>query len=251
MFETIRDKRVLVTGSSSGIGAAIAELFAKYGARVGLHYGHSESAALDVLNTIEQHGGQARVFRGDLIKSSDRRKLVPSFIEAFGGIDVLINSAGVAGDYVHFAELEEETWDRVFAVNVKAPFYLCGDALAHMKQQRWGRIINISTVSIKYAGANSLHYTASKAALEAVTLGISRDGAKHNVLVNSIRCGVIDTPMRTKIAGYNEELFRQRVSLVPVGHAGMPIDIARMALFLTSECGDFITGECFTVAGGD
>lgn len=251
MFEAIQNKRVLITGSSSGIGACIARLFAKFGARVGVHYAHSEEQALEVLKEIVEHSEEARIFKGDLLEASFRRDLVPSFIRAFGGIDVLINNAGMASDYKHFSELGEEHWDKTFALNVKAPFCLTRDAFAHMKEQRWGRVINISSVAVKYAAPHSLHYTASKAALETLTRGFAREGARHNVLVNSIRCGVIDTPMRTSIANYSEELFRKRVSLVPLGRAGMPLDIARTVLFLASECGDFITGECFVVAGGD
>ena len=251
MYETIRDKRVLVTGSSSGIGACIAKHFAGFGATVGLHYAHSKERALNVLKEIEEGSGHAKILQGDFLEPSVRSTLIPSFVEEFGGIDVLINNAGRVYDYKHFSELGEESWDKTFAVNVKTPFCLSRDAFVHMKKQGWGRIINVSSVAVKYVGANSLHYTASKAALETLMLGLSREGAKNNVLVNSIRCGVIDTPMRTTIAGYDEDMFQRRVNLVPLGRAGKPIDIARMALFLASECGDFITGECFVVAGGD
>ena len=116
---------------------------------------------------------------------------------------------------------------------------------------KWGKIINISTVALKDAGAKNLHYTTAKAALEELTAGLSKEGAKHNILVNSIRCGLIDTPMHTTVSGYQEELFQKRVELVPLGHTGEPLDIARMALYLASEGGRFITGECFSVAGGD
>lgn len=251
MFEAIQKKRVLITGSSSGIGACIAKLFAKFGARVGVHYAHSEEQALEVLKEIVEDSREARIFRADLLEPSIRRDLVPSFIREFGGIDILINNAALVSEYKHFSELAEEHWDKTFALNVKAPFCLSRDAFAYMKEQGWGRIINISSVAVKYAAPHSLHYTASKAALETLTLGFARDGAKYNILVNSIRCGVIDTPMRTTIPNYSEELFKKRVSLVPLGRAGMPLDIARTALFLASECGDFITGECFVVAGGD
>lgn len=251
VFEAIQGKRVLVTGASSGIGACVSKLFAEFGSHVGLHYAHSKEQALKVLREIEESSGQARIFQGDLSETSVRQKLVVSFIEAFGGIDILVNNAGVVTDYRHFAELTEEAWDQTFAVNVKAPFCLSRDAFAYMKKQRWGRIINISSVAVKYVGANSLHYTASKAALETLTVGFAREGAKYNVLVNAIRCGVIDTPMHVNVPNYDEDLFRKRVELVPLGHAGSPLDIARMVLFLASEGGDFITGECFVVAGGD
>ena len=96
-----------------------------------------------------------------------------------------------------------------------------------------------------------MHYVAAKAALENLTLGFAKEGAEHNILVNTVRCGVIDTPMRTRIAGYSEEDFQKRINLVPLKRAGKPQDIARMVLFLAAETGNFITGEIFTVAGGD
>ena len=121
-----------------------------------------------------------------------------------------------------------------------------------MKEHGGGRIINISSVNVKYGGsAKSMHYVASKAALDNLTLGFAREGAKYNILVNSIRCGLIDTQMRAKTEGYSEEDLKRRIDMVPLKRMGQPIDIARMALFLASEAGNFITGEIFTVAGGD
>ena len=137
-------------------------------------------------------------------------------------------------------------------MNAKAPFFLSGEVFDSMKDQGGGRIINISSVNVKYGGgAKSIHYVASKAALESITRGFAREGAKYNILVNTIRPGVIDTPMHTNIRGYSRKDFQKRIALVPLKRMGKPIDIARMALFLASEAGDFITGEIFTIAGGD
>lgn len=251
MFETIKGKRVLVTGASSGIGASIAKLFASYGAFVGLHYRKSKLQAMGVLRECKNAGGKMEIFQGDLLKSTVRKRLIKSFVDIFGGIDILINNAGGIYKYKHFSEIDEDSWDKTFNLNTKIPFFLSLDAFEYMKKHKWGRIINITTAGVKYVGANSLHYTSSKAALDVLTLGFAREGAKYNILVNSIRCGVIDTPMHTKIDGYSEERFQERINLIPLKRLGKPIDIARMALFLASECGDFITGEVFTVAGGD
>lgn len=251
MFETIKGKRVLVTGASSGIGASIAKLFASYGAFVGLHYRKSKLQAMGVLREWKNVGGKMEIFQGDLLKSTVRKKLIKSFVEVFGGIDILINNAGGIYNYKHFSEIDENSWDNTFNLNTKAPFFLSVDAFEYMKKQRWGRIINITTTGVKYVGAKSMHYTASKAALDTLTLGFAREGAQYNILVNSIRCGVIDTTMHKRIDGYSEEQFQKRISLIPLKRIGMPIYVARMALFLASECGDFITGEIFTVAGGD
>ena len=251
MFESIKNKKVLVTGATSGIGLEIAKLFAAHGASVGIHYRNNDLTAKLLLNEIQDLGVQAELFKGDLLDRSVRDGLVSSFIEKFGCIDILVNNAGACFDYQHFSTLKEDSWDKTFALNTKAPFCLSRDAFKFMKNHDGGVIINITTVAVKYVGASSLHYTASKAALDTLTRGFAREGAKDHIRVNSIRCGVIETAMHSKIPGYDPENFKKRVDMIPIGHIGNPIDIARMALFLASESGEFITGECFSVAGGD
>ena len=251
MFKDIEGKKVLITGASSGIGASMAKLFANYGALVGIHYNKGNERATKLLDEIKKGSGKAELFQADLLEKNAAEKLIGSFIKKFGGIDILINNAGAIDGYQHFSELKEEAWQSSFDLNVKAPFYLTAKSFGYMKE-KGGRILNISSVNIKYGGsAKSLHYVSAKAALDNLTVGFAKEGAKYNILVNSIRCGVIDTPMRTKIKGYNESNFKKRIELIPLKRAGKPIDIARMALFLASEAGNFITGEILTVAGGD
>ena len=245
----VRGKRVLVTGASSGIGACIAELFASYGANVGLHYNKSEIEVKNVSQKIKENGGKAVSFKADLLNSSSYKKLVDSFIDTFEGLDILINNAGGVYGFKHFLELDEESWDNTFALNVKAPFFISKEVFSYMKDHGGGRIINISSISAKYGGSmNSMHYGASKAALDTITIGMAKAGAQYNILVNSVRGGFVDTPFHDKIGRKNVE---DRIKLVPLKRAGKPIDVARMVLFLASEAGDYITGEVFTVAGGD
>lgn len=252
MFTSLQGKKILVTGSSTGIGAAIATLFAHYGAEVGVHYNKSKKDAIAVAKRISGLGIKAYLFQADLTRAGDRDELVGKFMKIYGGIDVLVNNAGALYEYKHFSGLSEKSWDKTFALNVKAPFYLIGQAFEYMKKNKGGRIINISTASVKYGGSlYNIHYCASKAALDTMTVGFSRAGAEYGILVNSIRCGLIDTPMQDKIPGYREERFQKRVSLVPLKRPGRPEDIARMAVFLASSAGDFITGQVFTVSGGD
>ena len=249
LFEGIKGKKVLVTGASTGIGACIAELFSSYGAIVGIHYRQSEGEASAVLNSIRDSGGEAMLFKGDLLKKSIRATLINSFIDAFGGIEVLVNNAGGIYGYHYFLELDEESWNDTFALNATAPFFLAKETFSFMKDHGGGRIINISSISAKYGGSpQSLHYAASKAALDAVTVGLARAGASFNILVNSIRGGFVNTQFHKRIGRTNIE---DRIKLIPLKRAGKPLDIARLALFLASETGDYITGEIFTVAGGD
>lgn len=251
-LEGITGKRVLITGATGGMGTALVALFAEQGARVGLHYHENETEAKRLLTETKKKSPEAEMFRANLTDLKDIQKLLAAFLKNFGGIDILINNAGAVYDYAHFSELDERSWQNTFDLNAKAPFYLSGGVFDAMKKQGGGRIINISSVNVKFGGSEkSMHYVASKAALESITRGFARAGAKNNILVNAIRCGVIDTPMRTNVAGYNEQDFQKRIAMVPLGRAGKPIDVAQMTLFLASEAGNFITGEMFTVAGGD
>ena len=249
MFEGLKNKRALVTGASSGIGASTAELLGSYGAFVGVHYRSNKEGATDTVNKIKERGGRAEMLQGDLLAAAVRKNLIKAFIDAFGGIDVLVNNAGGVYGASHFLELDEESWDNTFALNVKAPFFLAKDAFAFMKEQGGGKIINISSISAKYGGSpQTLHYGAAKAALDSVTTGLARAGAQYNILVNSIRGGLIDTPFHKKIGRGN---LAERIKLIPLKRAGQPLDVARMVLFLASEAGNYITGEIFAVAGGD
>ncbi len=251
MFESIKGKKILITGATGGIGSAFVELFAEYGAHLGLHYAKNHKKALNLLKKTREKT-PSEIFKANLLKSSEIKQLTKSFIKKFGGIDMLINNAGAVFDQIDFRELSEKSWQNTFDLNVKAPFMLSRDIFNSMRNQGGGKIINISSVNVKYGGSGrSMHYIASKAALESITKTLAKEGAKYDILVNAIRPGLIDTPMRTKIKGYSEKDFLKRIELVPLKRAGNPIDIAKMALFLAAETGDFITGEIFTVAGGD
>jgi 3-oxoacyl-[acyl-carrier protein] reductase len=251
MFKGIKGKRVLVTGASTGIGAAIAELFGEYGAAVGIHYNTSEKEALELKRKIASSGGKAEVFKADLLKKSERSALIKQFTAKFGGIDILVNNAGGVYGAKHLLDLDEESWNKTFALNTTAPFFLAKEAFSYMKDHGGGRIINISSVSAKYGGSpTTIHYGAAKAALDAITKGLARAGAPYNILVNSVRGGVIDTPFHKKIHR-NKKSLEERIRLIPLKRMGKPEDIARVVLFLASEAGNYITGEIFTVAGGD
>lgn len=251
MFEDIKGKRILITGASGGIGSAMARVFALYGARLGLHYNKNLKLAEQLLARVHDKT-DAVLLQADLLNAESTKHLMHEFVTKFGGIDVLINNAGAVYDYKHFSKLSEKSITDTFALNVMAPFYLIGEAFPHMQSNGGGRIINISSVNVKYGGsAKSLHYCAAKAALESLAHGFAREGAEHNILVNSIRCGFIDTPMRTRVDGYNEENTKERINLVPLRRMGKPEDIAHMALYLASNAGSYITNEVITVAGGD
>ncbi len=249
MFDAIRNTRVLVTGAGSGIGASIAELFALHGAVVGIHY-HANNANVE---TIAGNSGfednKPYLIQADLLNPKEREAIIPSFINKVGGIDVLINNAGAILGTDHFSHMEQKSWDDTINLNLTAPFFLARDAFISMKQQGRGRIINISSIAAKYGGSStSIHYGAAKAGIEAVTRTLAREGAGYNILVNAIEPGVIDTDFHKKIG---RSSLTERVKTIPLKRAGVPLDIARLCLFLAAESGDYITGQVLGVTGGD
>lgn len=250
MFDTLKGKRVLITGASTGIGACTAELFASYGATVGIHYNSSEKDA-DTLKKriVRKYSFPPVMIKADLLDAKERDQVVGTFIKKAGGIDILINNAGSVIGTSHFLSLNDESWDKTLNLNLKASFFLAKDAFAYMMEHKGGRIISTSSIASKYGGsATSIHYGAAKAGIEAVTRTLAREGARYNILVNAVQPGVIDTEFHKKIGRSNLD---ERAKNIPLKRAGVPSDVARVCLFLASEAGDYITGQVYGVTGGD
>jgi len=243
----MKGRRVLVTGASSGIGFQIALDFLRNGAIVGAHYNSNQDGARSLLKHAEP--GQCQTFQSDFNYSSEVNRLWEKFINWSHGIDVLVNNAGATVTPVPLDQLQDDAWDSTFQVNVKAPFLLSRAALALMSEQGWGKIINISSIGVKFGGGlNTVHYSASKAALEALTISFSRAGAPHNVLVNTVRAGVTNTPFHRKIG---RDDLSERASLIPLKRVAEPKEISEAVLFLASDKASYITGSTITVAGGE
>jgi 3-oxoacyl-[acyl-carrier protein] reductase len=249
LFDAIRGKRVLITGAGSGIGACMAELFAAHGAIVGIHHNKSGEGAGKVQATIREKGGEAILLRADLMDPEACSGLVSRFVQEAGGIEVLVNNAGGVQGHPHFLEMDRESWDRTLTLDLAAPFFLAQSAFRYMMDHGGGRIISISSIAAKYGGsAETIHYGAAKAGVEAMTKTLARAGAGYGILANAIQPGVIDTDFHRKIGRTSLE---ERVKKIPLGRAGTPLDIARLCLFLASEGGDYITGQVYGVTGGD
>lgn len=248
MFDGLKGKRVLITGASGGIGTSMVRLFAAEGARIGIHYCTNARQARALRREVTRRGGEAAEFHGDLLDPQACLRLTEAFVKRFCGLDVLVNNAGAVFGPHHFTQLPAAAWDQTLALNARAPFLLAREAFRHMKR-RGGRIINISSIGVKYGGSpQTLHYAAAKAAVEVLTRGMATAGAPHRILVNTIRAGFIETPFHRKMGRVN---VQPRIHLIPLKRAGGPVDVARMALFLASTAGDYITGEILTVSGGD
>jgi 3-oxoacyl-[acyl-carrier protein] reductase len=249
----LNEQHVLITGASGGIGGAIAEMFIKHGAIVGLQYNRGKGTLQKRLDGLDTKDGQVILLQGDLTATNVCEELVAEFLEkTHGNVAVLVNNAGGIDNYCDFRDLSNEDWDRSMTLNAKAPLWLSRAVWPVMSDQSYGRIINIGTAAVRYGGSpKNLHYIAAKAALEAITTSLAKEGAKSNILVNTIRCGMIQTNMNTEIAGYSDADYQKRAAMVPVGRTGKPEEIASMVTYLASETGSFITGQHLTIAGGD
>ena len=245
----LKNKYVLVTGASSGIGFQIAKDFLLEGAFVGVHYYNNLKGAKRTLKYAKNK--HCKIFKSDFSSFKEVSALWNEFtLWSKGHIDVLVNNANFVR-YIPFENLSEEEWDKTFQVNLKAAFQLSRAAFPIMSKKKNGRIINISSGGWKYGGGKAtVHYSASKAALEALTMAFAKIGAPHNVLVNAIRPGATKTP------GYlqrypNTSAFSARVNLVPLKRLAEPSEISNMVLFLASSKSSFTTNTIISVAGGE
>lgn len=246
MSGRLNGKVALVTGSSGGIGSCICEALAEAGCRLALHYSSNHKTAQTLKNRLRH--SDCRLLREDLLKPGAAERLVRRTLAAFGRLDILVNNAGAVLGDKPYLEMTPQDWSRTMRLNAEAPFFAARQAMKSMARQGGGRVINISSVAAKFGGsARSMHYGAAKAALEALTVGLAREGAPDGILVNAVRAGVIDTPFHGK---FRKDMGR-RAALIPLRRLGRPQDVARMVLHLASEGGDFITGQILPVTGGE
>jgi len=243
-MDTLKGKRVLITGGSSGIGTEISQIFAKSGAKLGIHFFNDEKGA-KVLQDELSKMTEVKIYKEDF--SKEKIDIVDRFIKDFGGIDILVNNAGVMANK-SFHEIDAKEFDFVFDTNCRAPFLISSKAFEQMKQQKFGRIVNISSFTVKFGmGRNhSIQYAASKAALETLTTGLSRIGAEYNITANTIRPGIVNTKMQQE-----RENLKERIDMIPLGRMAEPKEIAEMVLYLCSEEGNFITGQTISISGGE
>jgi len=235
----------LVTGASQGIGRACALELAKRGATVAL-CARNEEKLVSVRDEITSAGGKAEVFKLDVISEDDIKAVIKAVIEKLGKIDILVNNAGITKDTL-LLRLKRADWDSVINTNLTSA-YLCTQAvLSSMMKQRWGRIINITSINGQMGQTGQANYAASKAGLIGLTLSVAREVASRNITVNAVSPGYIETPMTDELT---PELRDAIVKMVPLGRVGSPEDVANAVCFLASEQAGYITGHVLNVNGG-
>jgi 3-oxoacyl-[acyl-carrier protein] reductase len=240
-----QDKVAIITGSSRGIGRAIALHLASKGAIIVASA--RNVAALEVLVAdIEGQGGKALAVPGDVGLSKDVEALFAAAKEAFGQVDILVNNAGITRDGL-LMRMKDEDWDAVLDTNLKGAFYCCRAAAKIMSKQRSGRIINISSVVGEMGNAGQANYAASKAGLIGLTKSIARELARRNVTANAIAPGFIVTDMTDTLSDQVKEGLQGQI---PLGRLGETQDIAHAVAFLASEQAGYITGQVLGVNGG-
>lgn len=236
------DRRVVVTGGSRGLGEAVARTFAEQGARVGVLARDLERAQA----AARSIGDRARAWQVDVSSESSVRETFAAVHAEWGGVDVLVNNAGVTRDNL-LMRLSAEDWDQVLGVNLKGTFLCSKAVLRTMLKQRAGRIINITSVVGLTGNAGQSNYSASKAGVVGFTRSLAREVATRAITVNAIAPGMFDTDMTRAL---NEDTRKRILGGIPMGRFGDPQEIAHACLFLASDSAAYITGEVLRVDGG-
>ncbi len=249
-METFAGEVVMVTGGATGLGAAMVERFALLGAGVACCYHKSRAAAEALAAKLRQSGVEIFLVQADVADSTQVREAVASIAAHFGRpVSILINNAGDNINPAPVDEMDEDTWDRVIAINLKGAFLCAKYCIPAMKAARAGRVINITSISARSGGGpGSAHYAASKGGLEAFTRALAKELAPYGITVNGVAPGVICTPLHERTnTPDNLERLRQNIPLLRLG---APVDVAALVTFLASPEAGYITGENIAVNGG-
>ncbi len=235
----------LVTGASQGIGRACALALSEAGAAVALA-ARNEEKLRELSQQISASGGNAEVFKIDIGSEEEIKAGIKAAIGKFGKVDILVNNAGITRDQLAM-RMKRSDWDDVIATNLTGAHLASQQVLNSMLKQRWGRIINITSIFGQVGQAGQVNYAASKAGLIGLTMALAREVASRNITVNAVAPGYIETAMTQALA---PELRETVLKMIPLGRAGTPRDVAAAARFLASDDASYITGHVLSVNGG-
>ena len=245
MTETI-NKVALVTGSSRGLGRAMALKLAADGFDVAVHYGRNQAEAQKVQDEITALGVRCQVFGADLGVPANAGKLVEDVIAAFGRLDVLVNNAGLTRDGL-LVRMKDEDWDTVIATNLSSAFSASRAAIKHMMRARSGRIVNIASVVGLMGNPGQANYVASKAGLIGLTKALAKEYGGRGITVNAVAPGFIASDMTAQLP---ETVQQSYLSNIPLGRFGQPEEVAALVAFLASNAAGYISGQVIGIDGG-
>ena len=243
---TMNESVALVTGGSRGIGRAICLELARQGAAVAVNYAGNEQAAQETVEACRALGVQAEAFRADVSDPAACESLIAQVKERFGRLDILVNNAGVTRDGL-LMTAKPEDFDRVLDTNLKGAYFCMKAAAKLMMRQRYGRIVNLSSVVGLRGNAGQTNYSASKAGLIGLTKSLAKELASRNVTVNAVAPGFIATDMT---AALPEAVRTEMCKTIPEGRAGQPEDVANAVAFFAAEQSSYLTGQVLCVDGG-
>lgn len=244
----LKDKTALVTGSSRGVGKAVALGFAKEGAKVVVNYTSNAKAANNVVAQVAEMGGRAVAVKADVASEAEADQLIKKTIENFGRIDILVNNAGFTRPAL-MLKMSEEQWDAVLDIHLKGVFLCSRSAGGRMKEQNHGKIINVTSVAGLVGTVGQVNYSAAKGGVISLTKSTARELARYNICANVISLGIVATDMTAKIRS-DEKLREIYMNRILLKRFAEPDDIAPAFVFLASDESNYITGQLLCVDGG-
>ena len=239
-------RTAIVTGGSRGIGRAVCIALAKQGCNIVVNYCHGEAAAAETTALCKAEGANAVAVQADVASSADCKRLFDEAAAAFGRVDILVNNAGITRDNL-ILRMSEEDFDAVLNANLKGAFLCCKEAARRMVRQRYGRIVNLSSVVALRGNPGQANYAASKAGLLGLTKSLARELASRNVTVNAVAPGFIETDMT---AALPEAVRTEMAKGIPLGRPGNPEDVANAVAFFAAEQSSYLTGQVLCADGG-
>ncbi len=250
-MNVLKGKKAIITGSSSGIGKAIAILFAKEGAQVVVTYNSGEDRAKAVVKEIENNGGKAKAYKVNVAEEKEIKHFFSALENDFGDIDILVNNAGINGSQTPVEDMTTEQWDTVVKVDLYGPFFCSREFLQIKKKYgtyKGSRIINVTSIHQYVNVPGNANYNVAKSGMRNLAYTMALELADRELTVNNIAPGMILTPINEKVINDPEKLKKSN-SIIPFHRGGKPEEVANVALFLASDASSYVTGSTYTVDG--